>query len=149
MLLRRVLLVLSLTAALIPVAVAVAATRGASSPTAAARLHYRHIALGEYRAAYDLLTSAAKKRLGPYARWKAGYAQTGQVAVSGLKRSKRIATFKLTACRGQAGREVTILETFTVRWPTRKVAGRWFLDQGARVTRTSKVEVARCQLALP
>lgn len=145
----RVLILLTVTAVLAPAATVGAATRGASSPTAAARLHYRHIALKNFRAAYALLTPAAKKQVGPYARWKAGYADTGQVGIIDLRRTRNIVRFTLLSCRGDADREVTISESFSVRWPTARIDGRWFLDRGSRITRTSSEEVTKCQIPVP
>ncbi len=128
---------------------AIAIAKGASSPSSAVRTHYRDIYLGKYKAAYDLLTPAAKRQLGPYSTFKAGYADTGQVTVSSLRRDGSKVRFVLSACRGDGDREVTIHERFSVTWPVKKVAGRWFLDSGAKVRRTSSDEVTRCSLPLP
>jgi hypothetical protein len=128
---------------------AVALAKGASSPTSAVKTHYRDIYLGRYQAAYDLLTSAAKRQLGPYSKFKAGYADTGQVTVYAVSRKGSTMRFTLAACRGEADREVTIHETFRVSWPVKKVDGRWYLDRGAKVTRTERSEVTKCQLPVP
>jgi hypothetical protein len=145
---RRVLVVVTLLAALLVPSGLVAAA-GESSPTRALRLHYRHIAQGEFRTAYALFTPAAKRQLGPYARWRAGYRETGQVTVYDLRRSGTKVRFGLTSCRGDGDREVTIEERFIGTWPTRKVQGRWFLDAGARITRTSRRETTSCRLPVP
>jgi hypothetical protein len=57
--------------------------------------------------------------------------------------------FNLAACRSDGDREVTIHERFRVTWPVRKITGRWYLDRGVKVTRTSRGEVERCTLPLP
>lgn len=144
---RTLIVTCLLLATTMPGGTAVAA--GESSPTRAVRIHYRHIALGEFRQAYALLTSAAKRQVGPYTRWRRGYRDTGQVTVSGLRRAGGRVTFDLTACRGDAQRETTIEERFRASWPVRRVDGRWFLDRGARITRTSRREVTQCRLPLP
>ncbi|WP_372789897.1 hypothetical protein [Paraconexibacter sp.] len=129
-------------------AVAMAATKGAGSPTSAVRLHYRNIHLGEFKTAWDLLTPAAKRKLGPYSKWKKGYGDTGQVTVSGLKRKGNTVRFTLTACRA-GGRTGTIEEMFSVSWPTKKSRKRWYLSTGFKVKKTSQESVQRCMLPLP
>ncbi|HEX6390425.1 MAG TPA: hypothetical protein VFZ89_13275 [Solirubrobacteraceae bacterium] len=135
-----------LTALALP---ALAEAKGASTPSSAVRAHYRHIYLGKFDAAWALLTPAAKRQLGPYRTWKAGYAETGQVTVYSLRRAGSVMRFNLAACRGDGDREVTIHERFRVTWPVRKIAGRWYLDRGVKVNRTSREEVERCSLPLP
>ncbi len=125
-----------------------AAKKGATSPTAAVRLHYRNLHLGNYKTAWDLLTSAAKKKLGPYSKWKKGYGDTGQVTVHSLKRKGNTVRFGLTACRA-GGSTGTVEEMFSVNWPTKKSRGRWFLDTGFKVKKTSQESVQRCMLPAP
>ena len=84
-----------------------------------------------------------------YSTWKKGYAETGQVTVYSLRRVGSAMRFNLSACRSDGDREVTIHERFRVTWPVRKVARRWFLDRGVKVTRTSRGEVQRWPLPLP
>jgi len=139
----------ALAVAIAVVLPAFALAKGASSPSSAVRTHYRHIYLGRYMAAYDLLTPAAKRQLGPYSKWRQGYADTGQVTVSSLRRDGSRMRFTLSACRGDGDREVTIYERFSVTWPVKKIAGRWYLDRGARVRRTSSEVVTRCSLPVP
>jgi len=96
-----------------------------------------------------MLTTAAKRQLGPYAKWRAGYDETGQMTVHSLRRVGSTMRFTLAACRGDGDREVTIHENFRVSWPVKRINGRWHLDRGAKVTRTSSHEVERCSLPLP
>lgn len=144
----RALVVTGLVLALL-VPTGLASGAGESSPTRAVRLHYRHIATQEFRAAYALFTPAAKRQLGPYAKWRAGYRDTGQVTVYDLRRDGRRVRFGLTACRSDGEREVTIEERFTGSWPVRRTKGRWFLDAGVKITRTARRETTSCRLPLP
>ncbi len=144
----RAPIVLGLLVALLAPA-GLASGAGETSPTRAVRLHYRHIATQEFRAAYALFTPAAKRQLGPYARWKAGYRETGQVTVYDLRRSGGRVRFGLTSCRSDGDREVTIEERFTGMWPVKKTKGRWFLDAGAKITRVSRRETTSCRLPIP
>lgn len=115
----RVCLLIAIGALAATLAPAAAAQACGSSPRNAAVRYYHRLDAHRFPAAWSCLSSAARRQLGPYSRWRAGYAGLRWVHITGLQTIDQGAgiaemSINVRACRriGAGAR----FETFGGRW---------------------------------
>jgi hypothetical protein len=123
---------------------AAAAQACGTSPRNAAVRYYHRIDAHRFPAAWSCLSSAARRQLGPYSRWRAGYSGIRWVHITGLRTVDQGAgiaemSVNLRSCR-RIGRGARF-ETFGGRWSALNGFAGWRLHNPRIHRRVSRNRV--------